>query len=185
MWNYEKKLQFPINIKKKDLRMAKNIITQLGGPDGELRAAIRYLQQRFTMPTPEAKALLTDIGTEELAHVEMIDTILYQLMKDATINELKDAGLDGMYTEHKKGIFPTDANGYVLSLYGVGIKGDWKVDLTEDIAAEEKARATYEALMDLTDDPDILGPLSFLRKREIVHFKRFSEMLTKLNNELK
>lgn len=180
MWNYVKKLEFPIKITKKDLRMAKYIVTQYGGPDGELRAAIRYLNQRFTMPLDEGKALLTEIGTEELAHVEMISTMLYQLMKDATIKELEEAGLGAHYAEHKKGLFPTDANGYVLTAYGIGEKDDPIADITEDLAAEEKARATYEALMDLTNDPDVLGPLAFLREREIVHFERFGELLMKL-----
>ena len=180
MWKYEKKLEFPVNITNKDVRMAKYIVTQFGGPDGELRAAIRYLTQRFTMPLEEGKALLTEIGTEELAHVEIVCTMLYQLMKNATVQELEEAGLGSHYAEHKKGLFPTDSNGYVITAYGIGIKGDPIVDITENLAAEEKARATYEALMDLTDNPEILAPLAFLREREIVHFQRFGELLMKL-----
>lgn len=181
MWDYVKILEFPINITTKDLKMAKYIVTQYGGDDGELRAAIRYLNQRFTMPSNEGKALLTDIGTEELAHVEMISTMLYQLMKDATIEELKEAGLASHYAMHGKGIFPTDANGIPMSVTGIGAHGnDFEADLVEDLAAEEKARATYEHLMDLSNDPCVLAPLAFLRERELVHFQRFGELLNDL-----
>ncbi len=177
MWAYEKRLQYPINIKKKDLRMAKLLVTQYGGSNGELAAALRYLNQRYTMPDDRGKALLTDIGTEELAHVEMISTMIYQLMRDATIDEIKKAGLDSHYVEHKKSLFPTDANGVPFTATYFASTGDPISDLTEDIAAEEKARAVYENLIDLTDDPDILGPLLWLRQREVVHFNRFNELL--------
>lgn len=177
MFKYEKMLEYPVNIKKKDLRMAKNLAAQLGGPDSELSASIRYLCQRFSMPDERGRALLTDIGTEELGHVEMISTMIRQLIKDASINEIKDAGLDGWYTEHNKGIYPMDANGVPFTAAYLASTGNPIVDLQEDLAAEEKARATYENLMDLTKDEDILAPLSFLRQREVIHFNRFKELL--------
>ena len=176
MWKYEKKLQYPINIKKKDLRMAKYLVTQYGGSNGELAAAFRYLNQRYTMPDEKGKALLTDIGTEELAHVEMISTMIYQLMKDATLEEIKEAGLDTHYAEHGKGLYPTDANGVPFTVAYFAPTGDPLADISEDMAAEQKARAVYENLIDLTTDPDVIGPLLFLRQREIVHFTRFKEL---------
>ena len=176
MWKYEKKLQYPINIKKKDLRMAKYLVTQYGGSNGELAAAFRYLNQRYTMPDEKGKALLTDIGTEELAHVEMISTMIYQLMKDASLEELKKAGLDTHYAEHGKGLYPTDANGVPFTVAYFATTGDPLADISEDMAAEQKARAVYENLIDLTNDPDVIGPLLFLRQREIVHFTRFKEL---------
>lgn len=176
MWAYEKRLQYPISIKKKNLAFAKQLVTQYGGFAGELGAALRYLNQRYTMPDNRGKALLTDIGTEELGHVEMLSTMLYQLMKDATIEEIKEAGLASHYAEHKKAIFPTDANGVPFTVSYFATTGDPFADLSEDMAAEEKARAVYENLIDLTDDPDIIGPLLWLRQREIVHFQRFKEL---------
>ncbi len=176
MWVYQKKLQFPVNIKRKDLRMAKNLITQLGGPNGELGAALRYLSQRYSMPDNKGKALLTDIGTEELGHAEMISTMIYQLTKGATVNEMKEAGLDSLYTEHAFGIYPTDANGIPFSASTFAVTGDPLADLAEDMAAEQKARATYENLINLTNDPDLLAVLSFLRQREVVHYQRFKEL---------
>ena len=176
MWKYEKRLQYPVNIKKKDLKLAKYLVTQYGGSNGELAAAFRYLNQRYTMPDNRGKALLTDIGTEELAHVEMISTMIYQLMKDATIEELKEAGLDSHYAEHSRAIYPTDANGVPFTVAYFATTGDFKADLMEDMAAEQKARAVYENLIDLTDDPDVIAPLLWLRHREIVHFNRFKEL---------
>ncbi len=176
MWKYVKSLEYPINIKKKDLRMAKYLITQYGGSNGELAAAWRYLNQRYTMPDDKGKALLTDIGTEELAHVEMISTMIYQLMKDATIDEIKKAGLEGNYAEHGKALYPTDANGVPFTVTYFATTGDPLADISEDMAAEQKARAVYENLLDLTDDPDVIGPLLFLRQREIIHFTRFKEL---------
>lgn len=181
MWKYEKKLQYPINIRNKDLRMAKYLVTQYGGSNGELAAAIRYLNQRYTMPDDKGKALLTDIGTEELAHVEMISTMAYQLMKDASIEELKAAGLGSHYAEHGKALFPTDANGVPFTVAYIATTGDPIADLQEDMAAEQKARAVYENLINLSNDPDVVAPLSFLRQREIIHFQRFEE----LHNEYK
>lgn len=177
MWAYQKRLQYPLNIKKKNIRMAKLLITQYGGSNGELAAALRYLNQRITMPDDRGKALLTDIGTEELAHVEMIQTMVTMLLKDATIDEIKQAGLDSMYAEHKNALYPTDSNGVPFSVTYFATTGDPIADLTEDIAAEQKARAVYENLIDLADDPDIIGPLLWLRQREIIHFNRFSELL--------
>ncbi len=183
MWAYEKKLQYPINIKSKNLRMAKLLVTQYGGSNGELAAALRYLNQRYTMPDDKGRALLTDIGTEELAHVEMIQTMIAQLMKNATIEEIKAAGLDPHYAEHKNALYPTDANGVPFTVAYFATTGDPIADLYEDIAAEQKARAVYENLIDLTDDPDILGPLLWLRQREVVHFNRFSELLEQYEKE--
>ena len=176
MFNYQKKLQYPINIKKKDLRMAKFLVTQYGGANGELGAALRYLNQRYTMPDDRGKALLTDIGTEELAHIEMISTMIYQLMKDATLEEIKAAGLESHYAEHGKGLYPTDANGVPFTVAYFATTGDVLADLSEDMAAEQKARAVYENLINLTDDPDVIEPLLWLRQREIVHFARFKEL---------
>lgn len=176
MWKFVKSLEYPVNIKKKDLRMAKYLVTQYGGSNGELAAAWRYLNQRYTMPDDKGKALLTDIGTEELAHVEMISTMIYQLMKNATIDEIKEAGLDTHYAEHGKGLYPTDANGVPFTVAYFATTGDPIADISEDMAAEQKARAVYENLINLTDDPDVIGPLLFLRQREIIHFARFKEL---------
>ena len=176
MWAYEKRLQYPVNIKNKNLKFAKQLITQYGGFAGELNAALRYLNQRYTMPDNRGKALLTDIGTEELAHIEIICTMLYQLMKDATPEEMKEAGLASFYAEHKTAVYPTDANGVPYTVAYFATTGDPLADLMEDMAAEEKARVVYENLIDLTDDKDIIGPLVWLRQREIVHFARFKEL---------
>jgi spore coat protein JC len=177
MWTYEKKLQYPVNVTKKDLRMAKFINAQYGGPDGELAAALRYLNQRYNMPDDYGKALLTDIGTEELAHVEIINAILWQLTKDATVEELEAAGLGGHYTQHGKDLFPTDANGVPFTSAYFQALGDFKTNLTEDMDAEQKARSTYEHLIDLARDPAVIQPLLFLRQREVVHFNRFKQLL--------
>ena len=176
MWKFVKMLEYPVNIKKKDLRMAKYLVTQYGGSNGELAAAWRYLNQRYTMPDDKGKALLTDIGTEELAHVEMISTMIYQLMKDATLDEIKAAGLEAHYAEHGKALYPTDANGVPFTVAYFATTGDPIADISEDMAAEQKARAVYENLINLTDDPDVIGPLLFLRQREIIHFNRFKEL---------
>lgn len=176
MFSYQKRLQYPVNIRKKDLRMAKYLITQYGGSNGELAAALRYLNQRYTMPDNRGKALLTDIGTEELAHIEMISTMIYQLMKDATMEEIKAAGLDAHYAEHNRALYPTDANGMPFTVTYFATTGDPIADLQEDMAAEQKARAVYENLIDLTTDPDVIAPLLWLRQREVVHFARFKEL---------
>ena len=176
MFSYNKKLQYPVNIKKKDLRMAKYLVTQYGGSNGELAAALRYLNQRYTMPDDKGKALLTDIGTEELAHIEIISAMIYQLMKDSSMEELREAGLDSHYAEHSKALYPTDANGVPFTVTYFATTGDPLADISEDMAAEQKARAVYENLIDLTTDPDVIGPLLWLRQREIVHFNRFKEL---------
>lgn len=185
MWAYEKRLQYPINIKNKDLRMAKVLVTQYGGSNGELAAALRYLNQRYTMPDEKGKALLTDIGTEELAHIEMISTMIYQLTKDATMEELMAAGFDTHYAEHNKALYPTDANGVPFTVAYFASTGDPLADLSEDMAAEQKARAVYENLIDLTKDPDVIGPLLWLRQREVVHYDRFKELFEYYQNKLK
>ena len=176
MWKYVKTLEYPVNIKKKDLRMAKYLVTQYGGANGELAAAWRYLNQRYTMPDDKGKALLTDIGTEELAHVEIISTMIYQLMKDASLEEIKEAGLDSHYAEHGKGLYPTDANGVPFTVTYFATTGDPVADISEDMAAEQKARAVYENLINLTNDQDVIDVLLFLRQREIIHFNRFKEL---------
>lgn len=177
MWVYEKKLEYPVKVSKMDIKMAKNLITQYGGPDGELSASLRYLNQRYSMPTERAKAILTDIGTEELAHMEMIATMVYQLIKNASAQEMEAAGLGGWYSQHDNGLFWTDANGVPWSAKYVACLGDPVADLHEDMAAEQKARATYEHLINLTDDPCLIDGLKFLREREVVHFQRFGEVL--------
>ena len=185
MFKYNKKLQYPINIDKKDLKMAKYLVTQYGGANGELGAALRYLNQRFTMPDDRGKALLTDIGTEELGHVEMLETMIYQLMKDATLEELKEAGLDSHYAEHAKALFPTDSNGVPFTTTYFATTGDPLADIAEDMAAEQKARAVYENLIDLTDDPNVIGPLLWLRQREIVDYARFKELFEYYDKKIK
>ena len=186
MWKYVKTLQYPVNIKNKDLRMAKYLVTQYGGSNGELAAALRYLNQRYTMPDEKGKALLTDIGTEELAHIEIISAMIVQLTKDATLKELKEAGLDTHYTEHGIGLYPTDSNGVPFTVTYFATTGDPLADLSEDMAAEQKARAVYENLINLTKDEDVIDILLYLRQREIVHFNRFKELYDeykKKNNE--
>ena len=176
MFKYEKKLEYPINITKKDLKMAKYILTALGGSAGELAAAIRYFIQSFSMPDEKGRALLTDIATEELAHVEMISTMFRQLIKDGTIEELKKYDLDCYYTEHSKGVYPTNASGIPFTASYIASSGNPTVDLAEDMAAEEKARASYESLIDLASDDEIINPLLFLRQREVIHYNRFKEL---------
>ncbi len=177
MWKYQKKLQYPIDIKKKDLRMAKYLVTQYGGSNGELGAALRYLNQRYTMPDNRGKALLTDIATEEFAHIEMISTMIYQLTKDASVEELESVGLGSHYAEHNKGLYPTDSNGVPFTVAYFATTGDPIADLYEDMAAEQKARAVYENLINMSKDPDVIGPLLWLRQREIVHFNRFKQLV--------
>ncbi|MFZ5946299.1 MAG: manganese catalase family protein [Bacillota bacterium] len=177
MWIYEKKLQYPVRIYNKDLKMAKYLITQYGGPDGELAAALRYLNQRYTMPTGKAKGLLTDIGTEELAHLEVIAAMVYQLMKGASVEEIKAAGLGAHYADHDKALFYVNGEGVPWTAAYIQAKGEPIADLMEDMAAEQKARVTYEWLINLSDDPCVKDPLRFLREREVVHFQRFGEAL--------
>jgi spore coat protein JC len=185
MWYYVKTLQHPVNLKSCDLNMAKLLITQYGGPDGELGAALRYLNQRFSMPTNKSKGLFTDIGTEEMAHVEMIGTMVYQLMDNASIDQIKDAGLAGHYADHGKALFYTDATGNPWTATYIQAKGDVIADIHENMAAEQKARATYEWLMNLTDDAEIKKILGFLREREVVHYQRFGEALMDIQDNVK
>lgn len=176
MWKYEKRLEYPVNITKKDLKMAKYLSAQYGGPDSELAACLRYFNQRYTMPDDKGKALLTDIATEEMAHIEMITAMMYQLMEGATVEEIKANGLGGHFAMHDSGLFPSNPNGVPFTTSYIETTGDFIADLESDMAAEQRARATYEHLMDLTNDPDVLGPLSFLRQREIIHYQRFKEL---------
>ena len=176
MYKYEKKLAYPVNLTKKDLRMAKLVITQLGGYAGELGAALRYFSQKFTMPDEYGKSVLNDIACEEMGHVEMIATIVHQLTKDATLEELKAAGLDSYYADHKKGIYPVDSNGVPFTVTYFASTGHVLADISEDMAAEMKAKAVYENLIDLATDPDLINVLLFLRQREVVHFNRFKEL---------
>lgn len=176
MFKYDKKLEFPINISKKDLRMAKYIITQFGGSNGELAASMRYFSQKFTMPDDKGRALLNDIATEELGHIEMICTMVHQLTKDASLDELEKAGLASYYTEHGVSLYPSDSLGNPFTATYFASTGDVIANVSEDMAAEQKARAVYESLINLTDDDDVIGPLLFLRQREVVHFNRFKEL---------
>ena len=185
MWTYDKMLEYPVNIKCKDPRLAKVIISQYGGPDGELAASLRYLSQRFGMPDQKAKAILNDIGTEELAHLEMVGTIVHQLTDGVSAEEMEKAGLGAYYTDHGLGVYPQAAAGWPFSAAVLAVKGDPIADLQEDLAAEQKARATYEKLIDLCkDDPDVIDPLRFLREREVVHFQRFGEALRGVQDKL-
>ena len=177
MWLYEKKLQYPVRIKNSNPRMAKYIITQYGGPDGELAASIRYLSQRFSMVTEVARSTLNDIGTEELAHLEIVGSIVYQLTKGVPAKKLEELGLGDYYADHDRAVYPASASGVPFTAAYIQSKGDPIADLVEDLAAEQKARATYEHLIDMVDDPDVLDPLKFLRQREVVHFQRFGEAL--------
>lgn len=175
MWVYEKRLQYPVKIKNPNPALAKIIITQYGGPDGELGASLRYLSQRFTMPYPELKAILTDIGTEELGHLEMVGAIVYQLTRNLTPEQLKEAGFDAYFVDHTTGIYPVDASGVPFSASTFAVKGDPITDLHEDLAAEQKARTTYDNILRFCDDPDVIDPIRFLRQREVVHYQRFGE----------
>lgn len=179
MFIYEKKLQYPVKIKNTNPALAKFIITQYGGPDGELGASLRYLSQRYSMPYPELKGLLTDIGTEELGHLEMIGAIVHQLTRDLTPEEIKKAGFDTYFVDHTAGIYPTAASGFPWSAASIGVKGDVIADLNEDMGAEQKARVTYDNILRLSDDPDVNNVIRFLREREVVHYQRFGEGLRK------
>ena len=184
MWNYDKRLQYPVKIARPNPALAKVIVSQLGGPHGELGAATRYLSQRFTAPNNEVIATLTDIGTEELAHVEMISAILYQLTKDMTIDDIKKAGYDTYFVDHTAGIYPQAASGTPFSAETLASTGDAIADLNEDLAAEQKARLSYDNLLRLIDDPDVRDPIKYLRAREIVHYQRFGESLRKVIDDL-
>ena len=177
MFSYEKRLQYPVKISNPDPSLAKFIISQYGGPDGELAASLRYLSQRYAMPYPELKALLTDIGTEELGHLEMVATIVHQLTRKLTDDEIINAGLETYFVDHTAGVYPQFASGTPWTAATIGIKGDVITDLTEDMAAEQKARTTYDNILRMSDDPDVNNVIRFLREREVVHFQRFGEAL--------
>ena len=177
MWSYEKRLQFPVKIACPDARAAKVIITQYGGPDGELGASMRYLSQRYSMPDRRVAGLLTDIGTEELAHLEMVSALVYQLTKGLSASEIKAQGMDAYFVDHTTGVWPQAASGAPFTSMCFASKGDAITDLSEDMAAEQKARTTYDNIIRLVDDPDVLQVIRFLREREIVHYQRFGEAL--------
>lgn len=184
MFVYEKKLQYPVRIKNTNPKLANIIISQYGGPDGELGASLRYLSQRFSMPYPELKGLLTDIGTEELGHLEMIGAIVHQLTRNLSDDQIKTAGFDTYFVDHTAGVYPTAASGFPYTASSMQVKGDLIADLTEDLAAEQKARVTYDNILRLSDDPDVNDVIRFLREREIVHFQRFGEALPSIWNGL-
>ena len=175
MFVYEKKLQYPVRIKNCNPKLAAMIISQYGGPDGELGASLRYLSQRFSMPYPELQGLLTDIGVEELGHLEMIGAIVHQLTRNLNEDQIKTAGFDAYFVDHTAGVYPTAASGWPYSAASMQVKGDVIADLTEDLAAEQKARVTYDNILRLSDDPDVNDVIRFLREREVVHFQRFGE----------
>ncbi|MBP3538377.1 MAG: manganese catalase family protein [Oscillospiraceae bacterium] len=177
MFVYEKKLQYPVQIKNTNPALAKFIISQYGGPHGELGASLRYLSQRYSMPYPELKGLLTDIGTEELGHLEMVGTIVHQLTRNMTPEEIKRAGFDAYFVDHTAGVYPTAASGSPWDAASMAVTGDVIADLNEDLAAEQKARLTYDNILRLSDDPDVNNVIRFLRAREIVHYQRFGEGL--------
>lgn len=177
MWSYEKMLAYPVHIKNPCPAAAKIILTQIGGPDGELGAATRYLQQRYSMPYAQVKGMLTDIGTEELGHIEMVSAIVYQLTRCLTPEEIKKSGYDAYFVDHTAGVYPQAASGVPFSTGSLQVTGDTLADLYEDLAAEQKARVTYDNILRLVDDPDILDPIRFLREREIIHFQRFGDAL--------
>ena len=184
MWTYNKTLQYPINIKRTNPALAKVIISQYGGPDGELGASLRYLRQRYSMPYPELKAILTDIGTEELAHLEMVGAIVYQLTKNLSMEEIKKSGFDQYFVDHTTGIYPSSAAGVPFTAAYIQSKGDPITDLHENLAAEQKARTTYDNILRFCDDPDVKDAIKFLRQREVVHYQRFGEGLRILTDKL-
>lgn len=175
MFVYEKKLQYPVKIKNPNPKLAAAIISQYGGPHGELGASLRYLSQRYSMPYAELKGLLTDIGTEELGHLEMVGTIVHQLTRNLSEDDIKTAGFDTYFVDHTTGVYPTAASGFPWSAGSISVSGDMIADLTEDLAAEQKARLTYDNILRLSDDPDVNDAIKFLRAREVVHFQRFGE----------
>ncbi len=184
MFVYEKKLQYPVRIKNPNPKLASVIISQYGGPDGELGASLRYLSQRYSMPYPELKGLLTDIGTEELGHLEMVGTLVHQLTRNLNEDQIKTAGFDAYFVDHTTGVYPTAASGWPYNAASMAVKGDVICDLTEDLAAEQKARVTYDNILRLSDDPDVNDVIRFLREREIVHFQRFGESLRSVQDRL-
>ena len=184
MWIYEKRLEFPVNIKKPDPALAKFIISQVGGPDGELAASQRYLHQRYSMPYRDAMGTLTDIGTEELAHLEMVATMIHQLTRDMSEEDIKAAGMEQYFVDHTAGVYPQAAAGFPFDALSFAVKGDVIADLHEDMAAEQKARVTYDNIIRMVDDPDVLEPIRYLREREVVHFQRFGETLENVKDRM-
>ena len=184
MWNYEKRLQYPVKITQTNPKLAMVIMSQYGGPDGELAASLRYISQRYTMPDRKVAGVLTDIGTEEFAHFEIISTIVYQLTKNLSVEELKASGFDKYYVDHTLALWPQAAGGIPFNACEFQSKGDPITDLTEDMAAEQKARTTYDKILRLVKDPEVCDPIRFLREREIVHFQRFGECLRIINEGL-
>ncbi|MBR3755724.1 MAG: manganese catalase family protein [Firmicutes bacterium] len=184
MWTYEKKLQYPVKIKNTNPALAKFIISQYGGPDGEIGASLRYLSQRYAMPNRKVAAILTDVGNEELGHFEMVAAIVHQLTRDMTIDQIKAAGMEAYFVDHTAGVYAQAAAGFPFDALCFAVKGDPITDLTEDLAAEQKARTTYDNIIRMVDDPDVLDPIRFLREREIVHFQRFGEALRMVQDEL-
>lgn len=184
MWRYEKRLQYPVKISQPNPKMAQFIMSQYGGPDGEMGASMRYLSQRYSMPYSEQKAVLTDIGTEELAHLEIVAAIVHQLTRNLTAEELEEQGFGPYYIDHATGIWPQAAGGVPFNACEFQSKGDPVTDLFEDLAAEQKARSTYDNILRVVTDPDVCEPIRFLRKREIVHFQRFGEALRGLQEKL-
>ena len=184
MWNYEKRLQYPVKITQTNPKIAQVIISQLGGPDGELGASMRYLSQRYTMPYNEVTGILTDVGTEELAHMEIICAIVYQLTKDLSVEEIEKSGFDKYYVDHTLAIWPQAASGVPWTADYIQSKGDPITDLHEDMAAEQKARTTYDNILRLIKDPEVCDPIRFLREREVVHYQRFGESLRIVQDKL-
>ena len=184
MFIYQKKLQYPVKIERPNPRLASIIISQYGGPDGELGASLRYLSQRYSMPFDELKGLLTDIGVEELGHLEMVGAIVHQLTRNMTDAQIEDSAFAPYFVDHTAGVYPTSASGFPWSAASMQVKGDPITDLTEDLAAEQKARTTYDNILRLSDDPDVNDVIKFLRQREIVHFQRFGEAIQLLREKL-
>ena len=184
MFVYEKKLQYPVRIRTPNPALAKFIISQYGGPDGELGASMRYLSQRYSMPFPELKGLLTDIGTEELGHLEMVAAVIHQLTREMTPEEIRKAGLDAYFVDHTAGVYPAAASGFPWNAASMQVKGDAVADLNEDLAAEQKARVTYDNILRLSDDPDVNNVMRYLREREVVHYQRFGEALRRTIEKL-
>jgi len=184
MFVYQKKLQYPVKIDKPNPKLASIIISQYGGPDGELGASLRYLSQRYSMPFDELKGLLTDIGTEELGHLEMVGAIVHQLTRNMKDSQIQDSNFAAYFVDHTAGVYPTSASGFPWSAASMQVKGDPIADLTEDLAAEQKARTTYDNILRLSDDPDVNDVIKFLRQREVVHFQRFGEAIQLLREKL-
>ena len=184
MWFYERRLEYPINIKNPNPALAKFIISQYGGPHGEIGASLRYLSQRCSMPYREVAGILNDIGTEELAHLEMVCTIVHQLTRNMTIEQIKEAGFEDYFVDHTAGVYPQAASGTPMSTATLAVTGDALADISEDMAAEQKARLTYDNILRLADDPDVIDPIRFLREREIVHYQRFGEGLRLIQDRL-